>query len=60
VTLPSHFSAGRSAIGSMTRSVGQASIGYFAKNAALAGCSLSTSSQTNRPACFLSASSVKT
>ncbi len=46
--------------GSTTSSVGHASMGKRPRNGALDGCSVSISSQANRPACLRSASSVKT
>jgi hypothetical protein len=60
VAVPSHFSTGLSVSGSTTRNVGQTSMGYAARNAPLDALSVSISSQTNRPAIFTSAGSLRT
>ncbi len=60
VAVPSHFSTGFSVAGSMTRNVGQTSMGNFSRNPALPSFSVSISSQTNRPAIFTSAGSWRT
>jgi len=60
VALPGHLSATFSAPGSMTNSVGQPSTGNLSRKGAASARSVFMDSQTNRPACRLSAASVKT